>query len=198
LIVRHGTTEPNAKRRFTGHSDVDLNPEGLNQVGKLRNRLAGEKIDTVYSSDLKRAVRTAEIICSGHGAEIEICPGDAEGLTYQEISERYPELGKFISGFKPELTFPNGEGFTDLTARADEFLNRIDRQAEDRNVLIVSHGGMLRTLVCRLLKLDQIHWSKFRFDNASLSIVDVYPEISILNLLNDTSHLEKNGLNPGG
>jgi alpha-ribazole phosphatase len=196
LLIRHGVTESNTTRRFTGQSDIDLNADGYRQVEQLRDRLTKEKFNAVYSSDLKRALVTAEIICSVHEIEILTCPelrelnyGEAEGLTYWEISERFPELGEFIASFKPELVFPGGEGFTDLTARATEFLKRLDNHSEDQTVLVVSHGGMLRTLTCELLGLEQKHWPNFRFDNASLSIIEIYPNRSILNLLNDTSHL---------
>ena len=63
LLVRHGLTEYNSTRRFSGYSNPDLSDEGYQQVKKLGEHLAGEKIDAVYSSDLKRAMATAETIC---------------------------------------------------------------------------------------------------------------------------------------
>ena len=198
LLVRHGITETNATRKFTGHSDIDLNTDGYRQAEMLRDRLAEENIDVIYSSDLKRAVVTAEIIASGHKAEVEICPdirelnyGEAEGLTYREITERFPELGEMIARFSPVLSFPGGESFSDLTARARRFIDRLNNHAEEQTILVVSHGGMLRTLTCELLDMGHDHWPKFRFDNASLTIVDIYPQRAILSLLNDTSHLKE-------
>jgi len=200
LLVRHGITETNATRRFTGHTDVDLNADGYRQAEKLRDRLAEEKIDVAYCSDLKRALVTAEVISSGHKVEPVTCPeireinyGEAEGLTYQEISDRFPELGEMIARYSPVLSFPGGEGFSELTARAARFIDRLNNHEEQQTILIVSHGGMLRTLTCQLLGMGQDHWSKFRFDNASLTIVDIYPQRAILSLLNDTSHLKEAG-----
>ena len=174
LLVRHGITETNATRRFTGQSDIDLNADGYQQAEELRDRLAEEKIDAAYSSDLKRAITTAEVICSKHEVEIitrpeirELNYGEAEGLTFREISEKYPELSEMIARYSPVLSFPGGESFSDLTYRAGRFLEIINNHATDQTILVVSHGGMLRTLTCHLLGMDQEHWPKFRFDNAS-------------------------------
>lgn len=196
LLVRHGVTESNTQRRFSGHSDADLNTEGYRQAEKLGNRLAEVKIDVAFSSDLKRALTTAEIICAKHEINIMSGPdlrefnyGIAEGMTYQEIAERYPELGESISRYNYELAFPDGESFEELYSRADSFIKRVNNHSEDHTVLIVSHGGMLRTLLCKLLTLEHKHWSKFRIDNASLTIIETYPNRNILNLFNDISHL---------
>ncbi|MDP2729033.1 MAG: histidine phosphatase family protein [Dehalococcoidales bacterium] len=197
LLVRHGITEHNSTRRFAGYSDVDMTAEGYAQVEKLSDRLAKEKIDAVYSSDLKRALVTAEIISARHNVEIVICPelreanyGNAEGLTFKEIEECYPELAKAIASFSPgELNFPGGESFEGFVARTSTFLDRLNGHHPEQTILIVSHSGPLRVLLCALLGIDQSFWRQLRCDNASLSIVETYPQRAILNLLNDTSHL---------
>ncbi len=115
LLVRHGITESNSARRFAGYSDVELSVAGYEQVGRLRDRLANEKIDAVYSSDLKRALATAEVISSEHKVDIVTCSelremnyGDAEGLTFEEISRLYPEVAELIADFSFRLEFPGG------------------------------------------------------------------------------------------
>ena len=196
ILVRHGITEFNSARRFMGHSDVDLSAVGYSQVERLRDRLADEKIDAVYSSDLRRALMTAEVISSGHKVNIVTCPelrevnyGDAEGLTFEEIGHHHPGLARSITNFSLDLSFPGGESFKDFTARTCQFLDRLNEYALEQTILIVSHAGALRTLVCDLLGIDQSYWWKFRFDNASLSIVETHPRGAIISLLNDTSHL---------
>ena len=197
LLVRHGITEYNSSRRFAGYSDVEMSADGYKQVEKLRNRLAKEKIDAVYCSDLKRAVVTAEVISSGHKVDIVTCYelrevnyGDAEGLTFEEIGRLYPELAEAITNFSLELEFPGGESFEGFIARTIRFLDRLNEHDAEETILIVSHSGPLKVLVCDLLGIDQSHWRQIRFDNASLSIVDTYPRGAILSLLNDTSHLK--------
>ncbi|MEE8419412.1 MAG: histidine phosphatase family protein [Dehalococcoidales bacterium] len=200
LLVRHGITEMNSSRRFSGHTDVDLSEEGFRQVEKLRQRLAKEQIDAVYSSDLKRAMSTAEVISRGHETEISSCfelreihYGDIEGLNFDEISRQHPEVAKGLTNFSLELSFPGGEDFKGYTARVCSFRDKLENHAEKHTVLITAHGGPLRTLICDLLDISQDNWRKFRFDNASLTIVDIYSRGPILSLLNDTSHLAEEG-----
>lgn len=198
LLVRHGITEFNSTRRFAGYSDVEMNAAGYEQVEKLRDRLANEQIDAVYSSDLKRALATAEVISSGHKVDIVACPelremnyGDAEGLTFQEINRRYPEAAKSIINFNLQLEFPGGESFEGFVERTIKFLDRLNEHKSSATILVAAHSGPLRVLVCDLLGIDQDHWWQIRCDNASLSIMDTYPKGAIISLLNDTSHLRE-------
>ena len=197
--MRHGLTEFNSTRRFAGHSDVEMSPEGQQQVERLRNRLANEKIDAVYSSDLKRALETAKVVSSDRKVEIVTCPelreinyGDAEGLTFDEIGQRYPDLAQAIRNFNLELKFPGGESFEGFIQRTITFLARLEKHEPSATILVVSHSGVLRVLLCDLLGIVQSHWRQIGCDNASLSIVNTYPRGAIINLLNDTSHLKGN------
>ena len=198
LLVRHGITEFNNTRRFAGYSDVGMSTNGYRQVEMLGDRLVNEKIDAVSSSDLRRALVTAEVISSGHKVNIVTCPelremnyGDAEGLTFQEISHLYPKVAESVANFSLRLEFPGGESFERFIKRTSKFLDRLERYEPSGTMLIVSHSGPLKVLVCRLLGIDQSHWRQIRIDNASLSIVETYPRGVILSLLNDTSHLRE-------
>jgi broad specificity phosphatase PhoE len=198
LLVRHGVTEFNTSGRFLGHTDAGMTEEGLKQAERLRDRLAKEHFDAIYSSDLRRTMTTAEIICSGHSGEIVVCPelreinyGQTESLTFGEIKSRFPELAQAIHNFSPEMSFPGGETLQEFISRTLKFLDRLDLKSPQPKILIVSHGGPIRTLLCELLGVGQGFWRTFRLDNASLSIVDTYPERAILSLLNDTSHLNE-------
>jgi len=198
FLVRHGVTDHNSTHKFLGHTDVELSEEGFRQVEKLRDRMAKEHFDVVYSSDLKRARSTAEVISAGHGTEIidcselrEINYGDTESLTYGEIRQKYPELAEAINNLSPELSFPGGESLAGFIERTVKFLDRLKKPTPHEKILIVAHGGPMRTLLCELLGVGQTYWRTFRLDNASLSIVDTYPQRAILSLLNDTSHLKE-------
>jgi alpha-ribazole phosphatase len=175
-----------------------MSAAGYSQVERLRDRLAYEKIDAVYSSDLKRASVTAKIISSGRKTDIIACSelgeinyGDAEGLTFEEISHLYPELAESIADFDLRLKFPGGESFEEFIARTCTFVDRLNKHTPEQTILIVSHSGALRVLLCHLLGIDQSHWRKFHIDNASLSIMATYPQRVTLSLLNDTSHLKE-------
>lgn len=196
LLVRHGVTEFNSARRFAGYSDVELSVAGYRQVERLRDRLVGDKIDAVYSSDLRRALVTAEVISSGHKVDIVTCPelrevnyGNVEGLTFEEISRLYPEVAESVANFSLRLKFPGGESFEGFIERTSKFLDKLKRHTPSQTILIVSHSGPLRVLVCRLLGIDLGHWQQIRLDNASLSRVETYPQGAIVSLLNDTAHL---------
>jgi alpha-ribazole phosphatase len=173
-----------------------LSADGYSQVEKLRDRLVNEKIDAIYSSDLRRAFVTAEVSSSGHNVDIVTCMelremnyGKAEGLTFEEIGHLYPEVAELYTNFSHKLKFPGGESFNELVERTNKFLEILEKQKSSQTILIVSHSGPLRALVCHLLGIDQSHWQQIRLDNASLSIVEVYPQMTILSLLNDVSHL---------
>ena len=196
LLARHGNTKGNSAERFWGQTDVELSDEGTWQAERLADRLAGEVIGTVYSSNLSRAKATAEIIASRHGQEVITCPelleinfGKVEGLSFNEIGERHPDLVRNWPTRDPSFRFPEGESMTDLDSRVVKFLSRLDKHTSEDTVLVVAHAGVLRLLICHLLSIDIGHWRQFRTELASLSIVDTYPHGATLHLLNDTSHL---------
>ncbi len=196
LLVRHGATEWNSSLRFTGHSQISLSDPGRRQAIKLGQRLAGEKIDVVCTSDLRRALETVAAACRGRDVEVLPCPelremdyGDCEGLTFKEIAARFPEVVKPWLDYSLDLTFPGGESLAGFIERVSGFVDRLQDHPQRRTVLVVSHGGIIRVLLCRLLGLSNDHWWQFRVDNASISIVETDNQRVILNLANDTSHL---------
>lgn len=196
LLVRHGETELNSSLRYWGSTDVALGDTGYRQAEKLRGRLAGENIDFIYSSHLKRAMATAGIIASGRSLPLAACPelreinfGRIEGLTFSEIAEQFPEVAKKWIERSSHLTYPGGESLAQMESRVSGFKTRLERHSDGETILAVAHSAVLRTLICQLLGLDyRFRWN-IRLDLASLSIVETYPEGAILCLLNDTSHL---------
>jgi len=200
LLVRHGLTDYNTARRFLGQTDIELSESGYRQAEKLRDYLAGEGVDVAYSSDLRRALSTAEVICLDRGLDVVPCPelrecdyGECEGLTFGEIGSRYPEVARRCVNFTLELEFPEGECFTDLFERTSRFLGTLDRHGPGEAVLVVAHDGPLKALVCLLLGIDGGHWWQLQLDTASLSIVETSPRGARLARLNDTSHLVGDG-----
>ena len=194
--MRHGNTKGNSAERFWGQTDVELSAAGIKQVEQLRNRLATEKIDVIYTSNLRRASVTAEIIASRHQLSVITCPelleinfGKVEGLTFKEIGQLYPELVKAWPTRDLTFRYPDGESLGDLNNRVIKFLDRLEKHAPEETILVVAHSGILRLLICHLLRLEPLNSRKFRTELASLSIVETYPQVAILTLLNDVSHL---------
>jgi len=196
FLVRHGETELNSAERYWGRSDVKLSAAGIEQAERLRDRLAVEKIDAVYSSNLERALVTAEIIASGHQLAVITCAelrevnfGQLEGLNFSEISRLYPEVAKLWVERSTKLKYPGGESLVEFNTRVSKFLSRLDKHTVGETILIVAHAGVLRTLVCQLLGIDPHRRWQIRLDLASLSILETHQQGAILSLLNDVSHL---------
>jgi alpha-ribazole phosphatase len=196
LLVRHGETEKNSSQRYWGKTDVNLGAVGLRQAEQVRDRLATEKIDYVYTSEMRRAVLTARTIASLHCLKETHCPelreidfGQIEGLDFNEVQQQFPAIARMWIERNPELCYPEGESLRQLDARLARFKNRLAQHNAEDVVLVVAHSGVLRTLICQLLGLETRNRWDFRIDLASLSIVETYTGAAVLSLLNDTSHL---------
>lgn len=197
LLVRHGTTEYNTDRRFMGHSDISLSETGQRQVEKLADYLKDERIDAAYASDLNRAMTSARIVTGKRNIEIipspelrEVNYGSCEGMTFNEIDHAYPDVAQKCINFTLELEFPGGEKFREFIDRSSAFLERLKNHQPRETVLIVSHSGPLKVLVCRLLDIGLEHWWQIRVDVASLSIMETSRRGAVLSCLNDTSFLK--------
>ncbi len=198
LLVRHGETELNSSERFWGRTDVALSAAGLRQAEQLRHRLATEKIDVIYSSNLKRASLTAETIASRHKPEVIICLelreidfGQLEGLTFKEICQLHPKMAELWANWDLQTKFPGGESVDELDTRVSKFLDRLQKHTPEETILIVAHSAPLRLLICHLLGIELWHWRQLRLGLASLSIVETYPQEALLTLLNDVGHLRQ-------
>ena len=197
ILVRHGITLLDSGTKYWGSTDVELSPAGIKQAERLRDRLAEEKIDAVYSSDLKRAYVTASIIASNHRLEVSTCPelreinfGKLEGATSEELRQLFPEVRQLILGERPELRFPGGESFLEFNQRVARFVDKLGEHEPNETLLIVSHGGALRMIIYQLSGKETDHWLQIPVGLASLSILELTPKGMRARLLNDVSHLE--------
>jgi broad specificity phosphatase PhoE len=141
LLARHGETDWNRDGRYQGWADPPLNETGRAQARVLAEQLRTTPFDAVYSSDLRRAHETAEIVAATHGLDLvadtglrEIDVGSWSGLTREEIEER----------FRGER--PDGESREEHTARVLGAVERIARANPGRRILVVTHGGTMRAL----------------------------------------------------
>ena len=201
FIVRHGQTVWNKEDRIQGHTDVALSERGIQQARSLRERLAAARIDAAYSSDLRRASETAEIVLSGRDVPLYAMPelreyrkGAHEGLTFDEVRARFPnEFPTYVTkdlDFAPE----GGESTRAVSARMAGVVNEITQKHLDDSVLVVGHGGSLRAAMRALLGMPLDGNWRFYFGNCTLTIVDVHADNAVLRLFNDASHLNANGL----
>ena len=168
IIVRHGETAWNKEGRKQGHANTSLSKKGKTQARQLSEFLKGEKIGCVYSSDLPRALKSAELIASPHGLKVrkdkllrEIDLGLCEGLTKEEMKLKFPEFFEKRKNDYFGVPYPKGESPNDVRKRVLKFLDKIERAKGI--VLIVSHNGFNRNLVNYLSSSlpEQVSGSEF-------------------------------------
>ena len=160
ICVRHGRTAWNALRRFQGQTDIPLDDEGLAQAQALAAHLGAERFDLAIASDLTRARTTAEAICAGRDLALETTPelremrfGLWEGLTWDEIVARWPELDAGSEKAPMHYTAEGGESWDELCARVDAALRAIAaRMRPADRALIVSHAGVMHGAVRSLTR----------------------------------------------
>lgn len=197
-LVRHGETEWNAMLRFQGQTDVPLSDRGRQQAELLGKRLSCERFHRFYASDLQRAYETAKIISEYHGLAIETFPelrelhfGAWEGLTNKEIKNTYADELKRWWENPLSTRIPGGETLGEMVERSVAAIKKIVDRHHGENVVVVSHGGAIRSIVGSVLEMDLNKYWRLRLDNACLNIID-FPEWEkgILMLFNDCSHLK--------
>ena len=142
---------------FCGHSDPELNACGHAQVAELIDKLHAEGIGMVYSSDLRRAHATGMAIAEALGVGYHVRPalreinfGQWEGLTWKEIEQRDGAYARRWMAEYPLLTAPDGEGFSDFERRVLDEVQLLSSTGEDRRIAVVTHAGVIRTVLCAL------------------------------------------------
>ncbi|MGM9916107.1 alpha-ribazole phosphatase [Anaerotignum sp.] len=154
-FVRHGETDMNARNMFYGWTDADINAKGISQAEELREAFRDIPIDAIYSSDLKRALHTAQIIADGRPVEAisdirELYYGKWENRTWEQMTEAdRVDWQKWKTDWV-ERVMPEGESFMDFYNRVTAGLDRIIRENKGKHVLVVSHNGALSAMHCHL------------------------------------------------
>lgn len=150
-LVRHGETAWNAERRLQGHLDIPLNETGNIQAQATASRLATHAFDAVYCSDLLRARQTAEAASAVLGLTVaferglrERHYGAFQGMTYDEAAQTYPEAYQRFHSRELDFSFPGeGESLRLFAKRIAATLDTIVARHAGRQILIVTHGGVL-------------------------------------------------------
>ncbi len=152
LLARHGETDWNRDERFQGHADPPLNERGREQAHALAATLAGEEIDGVLSSPLRRAWETAEIVGASLGLPVaaneglrEVDVGEWQGLTRTEIEERYPDAYARWLEYGPG--WERGETYEQMSERVLAALREIASENRGARLLVVTHGGPVRAVL---------------------------------------------------
>jgi broad specificity phosphatase PhoE len=193
FLCRHGETEHNDNGIVQGQMNTKINGKGKQQAKKLRDRLAEENIDKVYSSSMTRAVETAEIVAEPHDIEIEeteelkeVARAKFEGERFEDLIEEIIKSETEDYLWKPE----GGESLEELKERGADFLNTIKEEHEGEQVVAISHRGTISSTLLGILGHSSKNSYRINQENCSINKLTwkTYTGWSI-HSVNDSSHL---------
>ena len=196
ILVRHALTVDNQKSRLSGHIDSSISEEGKEQIDKITNYLKDFDIDKIYTTTSSRTKDTVKKLSELKSIEIiekeslkEISFGDFEGLTFDEIKDKYPKEFQDMIEKGYECKYPNGESLIDSYNRVCIELDNIISNNDDRTILICSHGGTIRNIITYLISNSyKYHWN-FKIDNGSVKILEVQDGFTVITAMNNTSFI---------
>lgn len=196
ILVRHALTVDNQKSRLSGHIDSSISEEGKEQIDKITNYLKDFDIDKIYTTTSYRTKDTVKKLSELKSIEIiekeslkEISFGDFEGLTFDEIKDKYPKEFQDMIEKGYEYKYPNGESLIDSYNRVCIELDNIISNNDNRTILICSHGGTIRNIITYLISNSyKYHWN-FKIDNGSVTILEVQDGFTVITAMNNTSFI---------
>lgn len=207
VLVRHGETDFNRQRRIQGRSDLELNERGRKQAERLAQALKSERVEAIYTSPLRRAFETAQLIAHFHHLEVatldglmELDAGEVDGLTYDEMATRH---GDFLEKWTSDCTSvrpPGGCTLHELQDQTWGAIQEITRRhqrptgegevTQGATVIAVAHFFPILSVACKVLGLDLSECRRLRLDLASITTLDFNPSRTVLASWNDTCHLK--------
>jgi probable phosphoglycerate mutase len=196
MLVRHGESEGNRDRMFTGHGPSPLTPRGLRQAEAVGQALSSPRPDAVYVSDLVRARATAEPLCR-RAAIVPVFTarirerdmGDFVGVRFEEVQARDPEGWRAIVERHPDYRPPGGESHRDVFARVSTFLDELRGRHSGQRVVVVSHGVAIHHMLRHLLQTPETAVA-FTTDNGCVHRLELRADgMARVLVLNDGRHL---------
>ncbi len=198
ILTRHGETQWNIEKRVQGRLDSPLTENGRTQARNLALRLKGERIQYLYSSDLPRAIATAEEIRRELQLQTiipapmirEFSFGDWEGELWADLRQTHQDIFKIWDSTPHLVLVPSGDNMYTIAERAWEFFQELMTKHQGETICLVSHGLTLKLLVTKALGLPIDDWLKTPWQfNTAVNILEI--EGTKINpiLLGDCSHL---------
>ena len=197
VLVRHGETEWNRVERFRGHADVALNETGIRQAEATAARVAAQwRTAIVYSSPLSRARRTAEAIAARSSVSVRIHAelsdidyGAWQGLSPDEVRQRWPEQLRDWYQAPQRATIPGGESLDELRTRCARALRQIVADHPQDTVVMVGHTVINRVLLLHVLGLGNDRFWHLRQDTCAINVIEADGADFTVVSINDTCHL---------
>lgn len=177
IVVRHGQTDFNVQKRYTGSKNIKLNEKGIALAKFTASKLKAYDIDIIISSTLNRARQTAEIISTELNIPIiemkEFCEknvGVYEGLTREEVKNKYPHLWKKFSTPIYDEAPDGAETIKEVEKRVFYALEHIiNNYTNEKNVLVVTHGFIARVINKFFNKVSEDEFFKYRLENCDIA-----------------------------
>lgn len=198
-IVRHGQTNWNILGKTQGHGNSDLTKKGEQQAKCLAKALKEYNIDYIYSSDLGRAVQTANIIDEQIGVGIiktsalrEMGFGVWEGLLVDQIKKEHSYTYEIWRNQPHLVNIEGGETLDLIKDRLDEFIKTLNEKYSNKNILLVSHSVTVRVLLLAFLNSGMENIYRIKQDNTALNIVEYRDYGPVIIKMNDTNHIIDN------
>ncbi|NWF77356.1 MAG: histidine phosphatase family protein [Chloroflexi bacterium] len=197
ILVRHGETMWNVEKVYRGRTDVNLDEVGIKQAELLGKYLSNWELEAIYSSPLRRALDTANIIARYQNVGVQIAEGlidfdygEWQSLSEQEVKRLYPTLYNEWHNNPHKAKMPGGESLEDVRRRAIEVVDDVLSKYQG-SVVLVSHRVVNKVLIRSLLGLDNSHFWNIKQDVGGITIFDYMGGRFILTRHNDTSYLKK-------
>jgi len=197
ILARHGQTLWNVDKIYRGRSDVDLDEVGTRQAELLGKYLSNYGLEAIYSSPLKRALDTANIIARYQKIEVQIAEnlvdfdyGEWQCLPEQEVKKLYPALLEEWRNNPHKVRMPGGESLEDVRKRTIKVIKDILSNYQS-SVILVAHRVVNKVLICFLLGLDNSHFWNIKQDVGGITVFNYLDGRYILTKHNDTSHLKE-------
>lgn len=195
-MVRHGETEWNVAETYRGRADVALNEVGIRQAELLGKYLGRLKLGAIYSSPLRRALDTANIMAQYQDVTVQVTHGlidfdygEWQGLPDQKVAMLYPDLHNEWQANPHLVRMPDGENLDDVAKRALGVVSEVVSKYKGSTVL-VSHRVVNKVLICSLLGLDSSYFWHIKQDVGGITNFDYVDSRFILTKHNDTSYLK--------
>ena len=190
-LIRHGEPAEEARQRCYGSLDVGLSETGRRQISRVAEYFAVEQMAAVYASPLSRTLESAQILAATGKRRFEIAEGlreinfgDFEGLTYDEIARRHPDLYRQWMETPTQIRFPNGESFSEMRARVLRTFDGIRENREGQTIAMVSHGGVNRIVLAWALQMPDECLFRLAQDHAAVNLLEFVEGIPIVKMLN--------------
>jgi broad specificity phosphatase PhoE len=197
ILARHGETDWNVQEVFRGRADVDLNTTGKKQAELLAQYLKASKPEAIYSSPLERALRTAQIVAGQHFRVkvepvmdlIDLDYGEWQGVSKEDVKEKYPELYERWLREPHRVKMPSGESLNNVKKRTQKVIDEIVAEHEG-TILVISHRVVLKVIILSLLGLNNSQFWNVRVDSGGVTTFLYENEHYILVRHNDTCFLK--------